>query len=171
MEVEVIERKNPEFENVYHKSVIYQIIPKSFDILFSYVGSTTNYYMRKHLHKSDCQNVASPRYNLEVYELMRQYGGWNSFIVQVIEEFCCNSKRELEKREQYWKEYYGSNIGKRSFADRCQYYKDHREDILKHHRDEYAKDSSKKKQYYQANKDRQRIRAKQYYHTVKKKHN
>ena len=79
MEVQLKEN-NLVFENVYHKSIIYQIVPKSYDIMFSYVGSTTNYNMRKCLHKSDCQNVASPRYNLEVYELMRLHGGWNNFV-------------------------------------------------------------------------------------------
>ena len=152
------------FENVYNKAVIYQIIPKDFNILFSYVGSTTNYAMRKYLHKSDCHNNVSPRYNLEVYQQIRSHGGWCNFVMQVIEEYACSSKRELEKREQYFKELYGSGIGKRSFADKCQYYKDHKEEILKQHRDQYANDPTKKKLYYQANKEKILQKAKQAYH-------
>jgi len=154
-------------ENVYSKSVIYKIVPKDIDLDYIYVGSTHRYNDRKSAHKSDYHNELSPRYKLEVYDYIRNHGGWYNFVINVIEEFPCESKRELEKREQYWKEIYGSNIGKRAFAEKNQYYLDHKEEILTKLRTDYDDNKKQKKRdYYLKNRDKVIERQLNYYNNV-----
>jgi hypothetical protein len=156
-------------ENVYSKSVIYKIVPKDINLDYIYVGSTHRYNDRKSSHKSDYHNELSPRYKLEVYDYIRNNGGWYNFVINVIEEYPCESKRELEKREQYWKEIYGSNIGKRAYAEKNQYYLDHKEDILTKLRTDY--DDNKKQQkrdYYLKNREKVIERQINYYNNVVK---
>jgi hypothetical protein len=154
-------------ENVYSKSVIYKIVPKDIDLDYIYVGSTHRYNDRKSAHKSDYHNELSPRYKLEVYDYIRNHGGWYNFVINVIEEFPCESKRELEKREQYWKEIYGSNIGKRAFAEKNQYYLDHKEEILTKLRTDYDDNKKqKKREYYLKNRDKVIERQLNYYNNV-----
>ena len=173
-------------ENLYAKSIIYKIVPKNIDLDYVYIGSSIRFYNRKSTHKSDCHNELSPRYKLFVYEFIRQNGGWNNFLIQVIEEYCCENKRELEKREQYWKEIYKSNVGNRAYAEKNQYYKDHKEELnikknqyYKDHKDiilsklrsNYANDESKrlkKKEYYLKNREKVLERQTNYYNNIVK---
>jgi hypothetical protein len=172
--------------NVYNKSVIYKIVPKDINLDYCYVGSTHRFNSRKATHKSDCYNELSPRYNLEAYQYIRDHGGWYNFVIIVIEEYCCNNKRELEKREQYWKEIYGSNIGKRAYADKKkyymvnkeelaiknkQYYLDHKDGILTKLKTDYASDESKrqhKRDYYLKNREHILNQRQLYYNNVVK---
>lgn len=159
----------------YSKSIIYKISCKDLTISFTYIGSTSNFYNRKALHKSDYYNVSSPRYKLPIYEFMRNNGDFNNFVIVLIEEFCCENKRQLEQREQYWKEIYGDNIGKRSaflspekkIELNKQYYEEHKEEIKKQKRDEYAKDKSSKKKYYEDHKEQILLKAKEKYASKK----
>lgn len=163
------DKENIKENNVYSKSVIYKIVPKDIDLDYIYVGSTHRYNDRKSSHKSDYHNELSPRYKLEVYDYIRNHGGWYNFVIIVIEEFPCESKRDLEKREQYWKEIYGSNIGKRAYAEKNQYYLDHKEDILTKLRTDY--DDNKKQQkrdYYLKNREKVIERQINYYNNVVK---
>lgn len=158
--------------NPYAQSVIYKIVPKDIDLDYCYVGSTHRFSDRKATHKSDCQNEWSPRYNLEVYEFIRKHGGWHKFVILVIEEYACDCKRALEKREQYWKQQYGSNIGKRAYAEKNQYYLDHKDEILTNLRTYYAIDETRRKRkrdYYLQNRDKILQRNKDYYQNVVKK--
>ena len=159
-------------ENVYSKSVIYKIVPKDINLDYIYVGSTHRYNDRKSAHKSDYHNELSPRYKLEVYDYIRNNGGWYNFVIIVIEDYPCESKRELEKREQYWKEIYGSNIGKRAYAEQNQYYLDHKDEILTKLRTDYANQDDKRQQkrdYYLKNREKVIERQLNYYNNIVKK--
>jgi hypothetical protein len=110
---------------------------------------------------------------------MRNNGNWNNFVMLLVEEFCCENKRQLEQREQYWKDLYVDNIGKQSLFKRSylspeqkaelnkKYYQDNKEEIKKQKRDEYAKDKSYKQKYYQENKTRILLNAKEKYDAQK----
>ena len=64
-----------------------------------YIGSTTNFKMRKYRHKSNCYNENGARYNTLIYKMIRNNGGWNSFSMIQIKEFPCNNQREAEAEE------------------------------------------------------------------------
>ena len=159
----------------YTKSVIYKIVSKDLSVSYTYIGSTTNFYNRKTLHKSDYYNAKSPRNKLFVYEFIRNNGDWNNFVIVLIENFCCENKRDLDKREQYWKEIYGDNIGlKRAYIseeqikeNKLKRYYDNKEEILEKKREQYANDKSKKQKYYQDNKTQILLKAKENYKNKK----
>ena len=82
----------------YNKAIIYKIqnIEKP-ELL--YIGSTTNFKMRKCQHKANCLNETATKYNCPLYKQIRENGDWYSFSMIQIKEFPCNTKRELETEE------------------------------------------------------------------------
>tara|TARA_R110000782_G_C14526324_1_gene381754 strand:+ start:75 stop:566 length:492 start_codon:yes stop_codon:yes gene_type:complete len=88
----------------YSKSIIYKLCCKNPTIEEIYIGSTTNMRKRKSNHKTDChnENTFYKKYNCYKYEFIRNNGGFENWDMIMIEEYNCNSKRELEKRERYW---------------------------------------------------------------------
>lgn len=168
----------------YSKSVVYKITCKNESVSFTYVGSTSNWRQRYSQHKSDCNNVKSPRHTLQLYDFMRNNGGWDNFVMILVQELCCANKRELDKREQYWKDIYVDSIGKNSYGQSLtprkpfnraflspeqhkeannKYYQAKKEEIKKQKRDEYAKDKSFKQMYYQLHKEQILLKAKEAY--------
>lgn len=64
-----------------------------------YVGHTTNWNNRKNQHKGNCINPNRKEYNLKLYRMIRENGGWEMFRMIEVEKYPCNDKREAEKRE------------------------------------------------------------------------
>jgi len=88
----------------YSKTIIYKIVCKDPAITSFYIGSTTNFTKRKHCHKHRCNNENEKKYNLVIYQTIKNNGGFENWSMILIEEYPCNNKRESEKREQYWKD-------------------------------------------------------------------
>ena len=88
----------------YSKAVIYKITCKDQTIKDIYVGSTTNLKRRIGEHKSDCNNKKKKNYNYLIYKTIRENGGWDNWKITVNENYQCDSKIELLKREKYWVE-------------------------------------------------------------------
>ena len=82
----------------YSKCCIYKIqhIDKE-DLV--YVGHTTNFTKRKCQHKYICKSENDSKYNLKIYQMIRENGGFDMFRMIEIEKYPCNDKREAEKRE------------------------------------------------------------------------
>ena len=88
----------PKLPMDYSKTIIYKIEHIENDNLV-YVGHTTNWDKRKSAHKFNCNNANSSKYNLKIYQMIRENGGWNMFRMIEIEKFPCIDKRGAEKRE------------------------------------------------------------------------
>ena len=87
----------------YTKSIIYKLCCKNPEIKQIYIGSTANEIRkRKNQHKSDCYNKNRESYNLYVYQFIRDNGGFQNWSIIIIENYPCENKRELEKRERYY---------------------------------------------------------------------
>ncbi len=84
----------------YGKSTIYKLCCKDANITDIYVGSTTNFSMRKSEHKNSCNNENIKNYNNYKYKFIRDNGGFKNWSMILIENVSCNSKRELEKIER-----------------------------------------------------------------------
>lgn len=118
----------------YKNSVIYKLCCDDTDIQDIYVGSTTNFTLRKSQHKSMCCNANSKKHNLNVYQFIRNNGGWTNWDMIEIERYTAIDKRDLHKRERYWIENLGATLNKR-VPSRTQkesgklYYQDNREKI------------------------------------------
>ena len=138
----------------YSKSVIYMIKKKDDDDNENvYIGSTNNFTRRKHQHKSNCNNPNRKQHNLKVYQYIRDNGGWDEWIMDVILNYPCDSREELEEREDIImceiKSVLNNNRAKRSI-------KEYRID----NRDKLAEQM---KQYYEVNKDKVLEQTKEYY--------
>lgn len=82
----------------YSKSVIYTIIHKDNNTL-NYVGSTTSFKDRLGSHKlHSISHTSKSCYKL--YTMIRDNGGWDSFIMKPYKLFPCNNKIELLIEEE-----------------------------------------------------------------------
>ena len=86
----------------WKNSVIYKICCKDTDVKEIYIGSTTNMVKRRHDHKKCCNSEKMDRYNLYVYEFIREHGGWDNWEMVLVEKYPCVDNMELVKRERYW---------------------------------------------------------------------
>ena len=98
----------PNFQN----SMIYKLCCNDPTITDCYVGSTVNFKCRKNDHKTCCNNENGKRYNFNVYKFIREHGGFENWSMILIENFPCDSKLELLKRERYWFETLGATLNK-----------------------------------------------------------
>jgi len=116
----------------YSKCCIYKIEHVDNESLV-YVGHTTCFNKRKAQHKINCYNDTCEKYNLKVYQMIREHGGWSDFIMIEVEKYPCKDRREAERREnEVMKELKASMNMRKSFST---------EDENK----------EKKREYYQSN--------------------
>ena len=84
----------------YSRSKIYTIKCKTNTSLI-YIGYTTeSLSIRWSHHKGSCNNVKNKSYNLNVYKIMRDNGGFENFYIELYENFICNNRKEIEIRER-----------------------------------------------------------------------
>jgi len=118
----------------YQNTIIYKIVCKDINITDTYVGHTTNFDKRKNNHKTACNNENLRYYNINVYQFIRENGGWNNWEM---------NKRQAETRERYWLEQLGATLN--SYVPtrtREEYRQENREQL-----NEYQKE------YYEANRE------------------
>jgi len=147
----------------YSKTVIYKIFCKDLNITDIYIGSTTDFNKRKNQHKNDCNNENYRKYNIKLYQFIRNNGGWDNFEMIIVEEYSCNSKLEAEIKERYFIEELKSNLNciipTRS---KKEYYQDKKKIIKEVHKEYYLNNKEKIKEvqkeyykkYYENNKDK-----------------
>ena len=85
----------------YSNAVIYMIYCKDNNINYQYVGSTNNLERRKYNHKCRVMCETNEKHNLYVYRFIREHGGWDNWEFRVLEEYPCDTKRQLEEREDF----------------------------------------------------------------------
>ena len=84
----------------YANTIIYKIICNDRSIVDTYVGYTTNFVQRKHLHKQNCTNVQSIHYKCKLYDAIRSNGGWNNWQMEIIDHINCNNQAEAKQKER-----------------------------------------------------------------------
>ena len=168
----------------YSKSVIYMIKKKDDDNIENvYVGSTKDFMKRKHSHKKSCNNPNSKGYNIKLYQYIRNNGGWDEWIMVVIQDYPCDSREELEEREDQimceiksklnnnranrsWKEYKIDN--KEKVLEKQKEYRELNKEKVKEKHKKYCENNKEKiteqmKKYYENNKYKILERVKDYY--------
>ena len=137
----------------YNKGMIYKLVCNDLNIKECYVGSTTNFIKRKYKHKSDCNNEKSKDYNFNRYNFIRNNGGWENWSMVLVENFNCESKRELEQRERFWFEKLKSTLNSHKPYITEEENKEYHEEYHKEYRDNNKEQILKqKKEYYEKNK-------------------
>jgi len=140
----------PKLPMDYSKCCIYKIEHVDDDSLV-YVGHTTNFDKRKWNHKNSCCNDNDKQYNLKVYQMIRENGGWDDFKMIEVEKYPCNDKREAERREsEIMKELKASMNTISSYSTE----EETKEKKREYYKANESKIQEQKKNYYEANKSK-----------------
>tara|TARA_R110000822_G_scaffold295609_1_gene417847 strand:- start:291 stop:821 length:531 start_codon:yes stop_codon:yes gene_type:complete len=84
----------------YSKTIIYKIQHEDNDELL-YVGHTTDFTKRKCQHKCSCNCETNSKYNMKIYKMIRENGGWDCFKILEIKKFPCNDANEARAEEDH----------------------------------------------------------------------
>lgn len=71
-----------------------------------YIGSTNNFSQRKHKHKKNTTNKRGKLYWLKLYLFIRENGGIDKFIFELLENGETENKEEIRKIEQKFLDIY-----------------------------------------------------------------
>jgi len=150
----------------YSKSLIYKLCCNDTNIKQIYIGSTTNFRVRKNKHKSECNNKNGLSYNEKKYVFIRENGGWKKWDMVLVEYYNATDIIDLKRRERYWYDLLNSTLN--SFKpyitqeEKKEYYKEYyvnnKEKYIEQSKINYEKNKEKicniKKEYYEKNKER-----------------
>ena len=120
-----------------------------------YIGSTNNIYHRLRSHKSNCYNIKRPHYNCKVYQFIREHGGFDNWLMEVIDEWDCQDG-DKEQIEQLYistcepelndrKSYMSEEETKEYNKQRCKQYNIEHKEKMKQYRIEYQLNNKEKK--------------------------
>ena len=129
-----------------------------------YVGKTCNIQNRLKGHKSNCTNINRCGYNSKVYKYIRENGGWEHWLMYIIEEglYTVEESKNIEKK---YVVKYGTLNSEIPNNDRQKYmrnfnqknYQQNKEAKIKRTREYREKNKDainlKNKLYYEKNKD------------------
>ena len=157
----------------YSKCCIYKIEHNDDESLV-YVGHTTCFNKRKTAHKSSCKNENEKHYNLKVYQMIRQNGGWEMFKMIEVEKYPCADRREAERREnEVMKELRASMNTNKSFLTQdeiTEYKKEHNTNYYELHKEKLLHQMKEyNKEYNETNKQKIQEYNKEYYELHKEK--
>ena len=145
----------------YKNGKIYTIRCKNDDTLI-YVGSTVQpLFKRWFEHKCRVNNEKSKEYNHFLYQKMRETNT-QDFYIELYEDFSCNSKEQLNKREGEIIREIGTLNKQIAGRKKKEYYEDNKNKILERNK-EYCKE------YKKANKEKILENQKEYYNNNKEK--
>jgi len=116
----------------------------------SYVGSTWNMVQRKSEHK--CYSKTS---EYKTYIIVRENGGYDNFIFEVLEEYECNNENEKCMREQHWIDTLNPSMNSYRAYSTEEQKKEHDKVYYQQHKEE-------RKQWYQENKEHKKEKTKKY---------
>ena len=157
----------------YENGIIYKLKHYlDYDDLNIYIGSTCNFKHRKNGHKTNCNNENRKHYSSKVYEYIRNNGGWDDWVMIPIEQYSCDSKKELEIKERYYIDLLRPTLNKhiptRTFKE---WYENNKEKIAEYHKERYENNkeiiNQKQKEYNEANKKKINKYKKEYYENNK----
>lgn len=149
-------------DNRYSKGKIYRLVNSVNDEF--YVGSTCMPLAKRlYSHKQ----AAKREPNIRVYNHLNQIG-WDNVSIVLIEEYPCENKMELERRERHFIEEMKPTLNKviptRTYQE---WYEGYKVKIAECRKDYYEKNkdkiAEKRKQYYTQNKEAKAEYMKQYH--------
>ena len=138
----------------YQNGSIYKLCCKDPAITDCYVGSTCAFRNRKYAHKTCCNNENDKAYNRNVYQFIRDHGGWDNWEMIEIKKVNCETKRELEKEERAVLEQLGGTLNKSVPArSSVEYRETHKEEAKEYYEANKEEKKEKVKARYQKNKE------------------
>lgn len=143
-------------ENKYQRGQIYTIRSHQTDQF--YIGSTTQpLHKRLHSHRTHYKlwSADNTKGKCSSYEIIKNEDNY----IELLEDFKCNSKKELNKREGQQIRFYREKCVNIQIAGQTQqeWYQDNKEAILEQSRQHYKVNkeaiNQKQRKYYEANKE------------------
>ena len=126
----------------YSKTIIYKII--NYDVPdLVYVGSTTNLKTRKNQHKNASRTINNINHYLQLYENIRNHGGWDFWKMIVICDYPCDNKRQAHLEEDRIMMELKANLNTNRASRTKEQYRIDKKDII----------AQERKQYYIDNKE------------------
>ena len=151
----------PNYMN-YSQGKIYTIRSRNDDSLI-YVGSTIQPLSKRWGgHKLDSKKHP----NILLYQTINN--DWFNWYIELHENYPCNSKMELLKREGEVMREIGTLNKRIEGRTRQEYYQQNADNICKQKKEYYQKNTDKIKKYYQQNADKKKEYQKEYYQQKKK---
>tara|TARA_R110000868_G_C10846737_1_gene760498 strand:+ start:824 stop:1324 length:501 start_codon:yes stop_codon:yes gene_type:complete len=145
----------------FTKEMIFYIIKcNNESITDCYCGSTFDFTKRKASHKTACNNQNNKNYNLNLYKTIRESGGWNSWIMVMIDRKVVKDKLEARQYEQSLIDNHKTTLNsRRAFssiedhkqkqAEYCaKYYASHKEQVAEYCAEYYASHKEQQSKYY-----------------------
>ena len=86
----------------YANTIIYKIVCNDLNITECYVGHTTDFAVRKYMHKYTCSYEKGKDYNAKLYSTIRENGGWKNYSMIEIEKYPCAVANEARAKEREW---------------------------------------------------------------------
>ena len=138
----------------YNESMIYKLCCKDTTIDEIYIGSTISFRRRKAQHKICCNNINKRGHNRNVYQFIRDNGGWDNWDMILIAKVNCNDKMELRQKEREYMEEYKPSLNMydsyRTYDEKQEYHKEYSKEYIKINK---LKISTRKKEHYKTNKE------------------
>jgi len=154
----------------YSNACIYKIVCKDTSITDCYVGSTVVFKSRTKQHKSSCNNENDKNHNMNVYEFIREHGGWDNWIVILVEKVNVNDSYELHKEERKYIEQLNATLNQKiPTRNKKEWYEINKDKYKEYYENNKEKRNEKRKEYYQANKKKELEQQKEYYELNKDK--
>ena len=120
-----------------------------------YIGKTTRIANRLRGHKSDCTNINARGYNCKVYKCIRDKGGWDNWLMYILDEGLYSVEESVTIERKYVEKYGTLN---HEIPGRTE--KEYMRNFQKKNK-EKIKDANKL--YYQKNKDAINLQHKLHY--------
>jgi hypothetical protein len=144
----------------YSKTIIYKLVCKNLEVTDLYVGSTTDFIKRKNAHKTTCNNEKSKAYNLKVYRMIRENGGFDNWDMIEIEKFECADGNEARARERHFYEELGAKMNIRvpiindeeRIQNQKKYYETHAKELIQKQKKYNAEQKKNKADYCEKQK-------------------
>lgn len=139
--------------------IFYKFVCENPEIQSCYVGQTTNFQQRKCGHKHVYNKTTSKYYNLKIYQVIRENGGWDNWKMVEIDRQMCLDKSDACRIEQSYIDELKANMNS-YYACRSdkQYRLDNKDKIIELNK-KYITDNKEKrtetlKNYYLNNKEK-----------------
>ena len=79
----------------------YRITCKDKHVPYYYIGYTSwILVMKEWQHRKECNNATHSNHNMNVYQVIREEGGWTNWEMKLIEEYTWHNKAQATRRRQ-----------------------------------------------------------------------
>lgn len=137
----------PKSKMNYSDMIIYKICCNDLSIKDIYIGHTCNLAKRRWHHKNCCNNE-NGKYNMKVYQFIRENGGWDNWSVILVDKCPCLDLEEATKIERHYIEILNATLNM-VIPSRTtkEYYYANKEKRLENHKKWVNENPDKVKQY------------------------